>query len=50
MTVAQASEPKTLSEEANEPFDPKLTTAEASRRNDELQDRTGPGRRRGPLG
>ncbi|MBV9812551.1 MAG: DUF3072 domain-containing protein [Acetobacteraceae bacterium] len=44
MTGAQASYLKTLSEEAGEPFDPSLTKAEASKRIDELQARTGRGR------
>ncbi len=44
MTGAQASYLKTLCEEANEPFDPSLTKAEASKRNDALQARTGRGR------
>ena len=44
MTGAQASYLKTLSEEAGEPFDPDLTKAEASRRIDALQARTGRGR------
>ena len=44
MTGAQASYLKTLSEESGEPFDPKLTKAEASLRIDELQKRTGRGR------
>ncbi|WP_235907529.1 DUF3072 domain-containing protein [Siccirubricoccus phaeus] len=44
MTGAQASYLKTLSEEAGEEFDPGLTKAEASRRIDELQARTGRGR------
>jgi len=44
MTGAQASYLKTLSEEAGEAFDPKLTKAEASLRIDELQERTGRGR------
>ena len=43
MTGAQASYLKTLSEEANEAFDPKLTKAEASKRIDELQQKTGRG-------
>ena len=43
MTGAQASYLKTLSEEAGEAFDPKLTKAEASKRIDALQDRTGRG-------
>lgn len=44
MTGAQASYLKTLSEEAGEGFDPDLTKAEASRRIDELQAKTGRGR------
>ena len=44
MTGAQASYLKTLSDEANEPFDENLTKAEASKRIDELQGRTGRGR------
>lgn len=44
MTGAQASYLKTLSEEANEPFDENLTKADASRRIDELQAKTGRGR------
>jgi len=44
MTGAQASYLKTLSEEAGQPFDPNLTKAEASRRIDELQAKTGRGR------
>ena len=44
MTGAQASYLKTLSEEAGEPFDPGLTKAEASKRIDALQSRTGRGR------
>ena len=44
MTGAQASYLKTLSEEAGEEFDAELTKAEASRRIDELQARTGRGR------
>ena len=43
MTGAQRSYLKTLSEEAHEPFDENLTKAEASRRIDELQARTGRG-------
>ena len=43
MTGAQASYLKTLSDQANEPFDEDLTKAEASRRIDELQQRTGRG-------
>ncbi len=44
MTGAQASYLRTLSQEANEPFDGNLTKAEASKRIDELQERTGRGR------
>ena len=44
MTGAQASYLKTLSEEAGEPFDPELSKADASRRIDELQARTGRGK------
>ncbi|WP_431268602.1 DUF3072 domain-containing protein [Dankookia sp. P2] len=44
MTGAQASYLKTLSEEAGEEFDPDLSKADASRRIDELQARTGRGR------
>ncbi len=44
MTGAQASYLKTLCEEAHEPFDDTLTKAEASKRIDALQDRTGRGR------
>jgi hypothetical protein len=44
MTGAQASYLQTLSEEAGEPFDPALTKAEASKRIDALQARTGRGR------
>ena len=44
MTGAQASYLKTLSEEAGEEFDPDLTKAEASKRIDALQGRTGRGR------
>ena len=43
MTGAQASYLRTLSDQANEPFDEELTKAEASRRIDELQERTGRG-------
>jgi hypothetical protein len=43
MTGAQASYLKTLSDEANEPFDEKLSKADASRRIDELQEKTGRG-------
>ena len=41
MTGAQASYLKTLSDEANEPFDETLSKADASRRIDELQEKTG---------
>lgn len=44
MTGAQASYLKTLCEEADEPFDPGLTKAEASERIDSLQAKTGRGR------
>ena len=44
MTGAQASYLKTLCEEAKEPFDGSLTKADASRRIDELQAKTGRGR------
>src|SRR5215203_4904930 len=44
MTGAQKSYLKTLSEEAHVDFDDNLTKAEASRRIDELQQRTGRGR------
>ncbi|HEX9959382.1 MAG TPA: DUF3072 domain-containing protein [Pyrinomonadaceae bacterium] len=43
MTGAQRSYLKTLSEEAKEDFDEKLTKAEASVRIDELQQKTGRG-------
>lgn len=43
MTGAQKSYLKTLSDEAKEPFDEKLTKAEASKRIDELQQKTGRG-------
>jgi uncharacterized damage-inducible protein DinB len=43
MTGAQASYLQTLSQEANEPFDESLTKAEASKRIDELQKKTGRG-------
>jgi hypothetical protein len=43
MTGAQASYLKTLSDEAKEPFDESLTKAEASKRIDELQEKTGRG-------
>ncbi|MBW3548277.1 MAG: DUF3072 domain-containing protein [Actinobacteria bacterium] len=44
MTAAQASYLETLSQEAGEEFDPSLSKAAASRRIDELQERTGRGR------
>ena len=47
MTGAQKSYLKTLSEEAHVPFDDTLTKAEASKRIDELQARTGRGESRG---
>jgi Protein of unknown function (DUF3072) len=43
MTAAQASYLRTLSREANEPFDENLTKADASRRIEELQAKTGRG-------
>ena len=43
MTGAQASYLKTLCEEAGEEFDPEMSKADASRRIDELQERTGRG-------
>jgi len=43
MTDAQRSYLKTLSDEANEEFDDSLTKAEASKRIDELRQRTGRG-------
>ncbi|WP_174285419.1 DUF3072 domain-containing protein [Sphingomonas bacterium] len=43
MTGAQASYLKTLSEEAGEAFDDSLTKAEASKRIDALQAKTGRG-------
>lgn len=44
MTGAQASYLKTLSEEAGEAFDPGLSKADASKRIDALQEKTGRGR------
>jgi Protein of unknown function (DUF3072) len=44
MTASQASYLKTLTQEAGEDFDERLTKAEASKRIDELQERTGRGR------
>ena len=43
MTGAQASYLKTLSDQAGEPFEEDLSKAEASRRIDRLQERTGRG-------
>jgi uncharacterized damage-inducible protein DinB len=43
MTGAQASYLKTLSEEAGEEFDDGLTKADASKKIDALQDKTGRG-------
>jgi hypothetical protein len=43
MTGAQASYLKTLSEEAGEEFDDSLTKAEASKKIDALQEKTGRG-------
>ncbi len=43
MTGAQASYLRTLSQEAGEEFDENLTKAEASKRIDELQEKTGRG-------
>lgn len=44
MTGAQASYLKTLSEEAHEEFDDSLTKGDASKKIDELQDKTGRGK------
>jgi uncharacterized damage-inducible protein DinB len=44
MTGAQASYLKTLSEEAHEAFDESLSKAEASKRIDALQEKTGRGK------
>jgi hypothetical protein len=43
MTGPQASYLQTLSQEANEPFDERLSKADASKRIDELQQKTGRG-------
>ena len=43
MTGAQASYLKTLSEEAHEEFDDELNKADASKKIDELQEKTGRG-------
>ncbi|MBV9392302.1 MAG: DUF3072 domain-containing protein [Verrucomicrobia bacterium] len=45
MTGAQRSYLKTLSTEAKEDFDENLTKAEASKRIDELQNKTGRGKK-----
>ncbi len=44
MTGAQKSYLKTLSDQANEPFDDTLNKADASKRIDELQEKTGRGK------
>ena len=44
MTGPQASYLRTLAQEAGEPVDESLTKAEASKKIDELQDRTGRGK------
>lgn len=44
MTGAQASYLETLSEEAKEEFDPNLSKADASKKIDELQEKTGRGK------
>jgi hypothetical protein len=44
MTGAQASYLKTLADESGEQFDETLTKADASKRIDELQQKTGRGR------
>lgn len=44
MTGPQASYLQTLCQEAGEEFDPSLSKADASRRIDELQERTGRGK------
>jgi Protein of unknown function (DUF3072) len=43
MTAAQASYLQTLAHEANEPFDESLSKADASKRIEELQEKTGRG-------
>jgi len=48
MTGAQRSYLKTLSDEAGEPMDEDLTKAEASKRIDELQHKTGRGLNKNP--
>jgi hypothetical protein len=47
MTGAQASYLQTLSQEASEPFDGSLSKADASKRIDELQQKTGRGQPQG---
>ena len=47
MTGAQASYLQTLSQEANEPFDESLSKADASKRIEELQQKTGRGQAQG---
>lgn len=47
MTGAQASYLRTLSQEAGEDFDEKLSKADASKRIDELQQKTGRGQQSG---
>jgi hypothetical protein len=44
MTGPQASYLRTLAQEAGEPFDESLSKAEASKKIDELQERTGRGK------
>ena len=48
MTASQASYLQTLCQEAGEDFDEGLSKADASRRIDELQERTGRGGAAGP--
>ncbi|CAN5260380.1 hypothetical protein BH23GEM4_BH23GEM4_07310 [soil metagenome] len=50
MTGAQRSYLQTLSEEAGEPLDENLTKAQASKRIDELQQKTGRGKGGKPTG
>jgi hypothetical protein len=45
MTGAQASYLQTLAQEADEPIEPDLTKAEASKKIDQLQAKTGRGRK-----
>ena len=44
MTAPQASYLRTLAQEAGEPFDESLSKAEASKKIDELQEKTGRGK------